>query len=179
MRVTFAILFALAALAAFGTRSAWAQGAAPGAPAPVPTMPSGVVAAGERPIHHAARNGDKAAVLRLLAADPTQRDQRSATGATPLHHAALNGDSGPLVALLAAGAKVDVRDGEGQTPLHLAAFATRTENVKLLLRAGADPQAKTDAGRDVLSMARKVRADETAGVISLWILKGCKADKPC
>ena len=25
----------------------------------------------------------------------------------------------------------------------------------------------------------KVRADEVAGVISLWVLKGCKAGKPC
>jgi len=28
-------------------------------------------------------------------------------------------------------------------------------------------------------MARKVKADEAAGVISLWMLKGCKAGKPC
>jgi hypothetical protein len=31
----------------------------------------------------------------------------------------------------------------------------------------------------VLSMARKVRADELAGIISLWILKGCQPGKPC
>jgi hypothetical protein len=31
----------------------------------------------------------------------------------------------------------------------------------------------------VLSMARKVRADELAGVVSLWVLKGCSKDKPC
>ena len=61
----------------------------------------------------------------------------------------------------------------------MAAFAARTANGQLLLEAGADPTLKTDTGRDVLSMARKVRADELAGVISLWILKGCKAGKPC
>jgi hypothetical protein len=61
----------------------------------------------------------------------------------------------------------------------MAAFATRTANAKLLLRAGADPHAKSEAGRDVLSMARKVRADEVAGEISLWILKGCSKEKPC
>jgi hypothetical protein len=49
----------------------------------------------------------------------------------------------------------------------------------MLLEAGADPLAKTDNGRDAGSMARKVKADETAGVLSLWILKGCKAGKPC
>ena len=57
--------------------------------------------------------------------------------------------------------------------------ALSTANARLLLRAGADPQAKTEAGRDVLSLARKVRADELAGEISLWILKGCSPEKPC
>jgi hypothetical protein len=31
----------------------------------------------------------------------------------------------------------------------------------------------------VLSMARRVRADELAGEVSLWILKGCTPAKPC
>lgn len=133
----------------------------------------------ESPIHDTARMGRRADVEQLLRADPKVRDARTAMGSTPLHYAALNEDSGPLKALIAAGASVNARDGEGATPLHMAAFATRTRNVKLLLEAGADPHAKTDAGRDVLSMARKVRADEAAGVISLWILKGCKAGRPC
>ena len=30
-----------------------------------------------------------------------------------------------------------------------------------------------------LAKARKVKADEAAGVLSLWVLKGCKAGKPC
>ncbi len=104
---------------------------------------------------------------------------RTERGATPLHYAALNEDSGPLLALIAAGANVNARDKEGLTPLHMAAFATRTKHALPLLQAGADPTLKTDAGRDVLSMARKVRADEFAGVVSLWLLKGCKPHQPC
>lgn len=133
----------------------------------------------EQPIHDAARLGTRADVERILKAAPAARDARTPLGSTPLHLAALNVDSGPLKALIAAGADVNARDREGATPLHMAAYATRTEHARLLLDAGADVAAKTEAGRDALSMARKVRADETAGVISLWILKGCKPGKPC
>jgi hypothetical protein len=133
----------------------------------------------EQPIHDAARIGSRKDVEAILKATPQARDARTPQGATPLHYAAMNADSGPLQALVAAGAAVNARDGEGRTPLHMAAFSTRTANGKLLLQAGADPTLKTDAGRDALSMARKVRADELAGEISLWILQGCKPGKPC
>lgn len=138
-----------------------------------------VLGMNEQAIHDAARMGKRADVEKILKAAPLARDARTPLGATPLHYAAMNEDSGPLQALLAAGAAVNARDGEGRTPLHMAAFSTRTANGKLLLQAGADPTLKTDAGRDALSMARKVRADELAGEISLWILKGCKPDQPC
>lgn len=128
----------------------------------------------ELPIHDAARMGTRADVERILTADPSMRDAPTpALGHTPLHVAALNLDSGPLRALLAAGAPVNARDRDGATPLHMAAFATRRENAELLLKAGADPLIRTHEGRDVASMARRVRADEVAGIVSLWLLRGC------
>lgn len=134
----------------------------------------------ELPIFDAARMGTQADVERILKADPAMRDVASLTlGSKPLHMAALNPDSGPLKALLAAGAHVNARDKSGATPLHMAAFATRSEHTKLLLKAGADPFIKTKEGRDVPSLARRVRADEVAGIISLWVLKGCKAGQEC
>jgi ankyrin repeat protein len=133
----------------------------------------------ELPIHDAARAGTRAEVEKLLKADPALRDARTGMGSTPLHYAALNLDPGPLAALIAAGADVNARDKEGNTPLHMAAFATRLEQTKLLLAAGADVNAKNELGRDPLSLARKVRADEVAGVISLWVLKGCKPRVAC
>jgi ankyrin repeat protein len=133
----------------------------------------------EQPIHDAARMGTRQDVEKLLKASPQSRDARTDLGATPLHYAAMNEDGGPLQALIAAGANVNARDKEGRTPLHMAAFSTRTKHALPLLQAGADPSLKTDAGRDALSMARKVRADEFAGVVSLWLLKGCKPAKPC
>lgn len=144
-----------------------------------PAAAEGALGANETAIHDTARMGNRAEVEFLLRATPQARDARTPLGATPLHYAAMNEDPGPLQALLASGAAVNARDAEGRTPLHMAAFSTRTANTKLLLEAGADPTAKTDAGRDVLSMARKVRADEVAGVISLWLLKGCQPGRPC
>ncbi|MCX7896471.1 MAG: ankyrin repeat domain-containing protein [Rhodocyclaceae bacterium] len=135
---------------------------------------------GELPIHDAARLGKRADVERILAQDPAMRDARTPQfGNTPLHYAALNEDSGPLEALIAAGAHVNARNADGATPLHMAAFATRVKHVKLLLEAGADPLLKTNEGRDVASLARRVRADEVAGVIAIWLLKGCKPQSPC
>ena len=147
--------------------------------APGPILAQAALGMNEQPIHDAARMGNRQQVEAILKATPQARDARAPLGSTPLHYAAMNADSGPLQALLVAGAAVNVRDGEGRTPLHMAAFSTRTANGRLLLEAGADPSLKTDAGRDVLSLARKVRADELAGIISLWILKGCKPGKPC
>ena len=130
-------------------------------------------------IHEAARSGTRAEIEALLKANPALRDARSPLGSTPMHLAATNADPGPLQALIAAGADVNARDLEGATPLHMAAYGTRARQARLLLEAGADPMAKTNAGRDPTSMARKVRADEVAGVISIWLLKGCKPGKPC
>jgi len=135
--------------------------------------------AGELPIHQLARDGSGAEISRLLKADPTARDQRTPLGSTPLHLAAMNPDRGVMAALLAAGADPNARDGEGSTPIHMAAYASRATHVRQLLEAGADPLLKNNQGRDATAMARKVKADEAAGVISLWLLKGCKAGKPC
>lgn len=133
----------------------------------------------DRPIHDAARTGTGDEVGKLLKADPRQRDVRTELGSTPLHLAAMNPDTSALKVLIAAKADPNARDNDGATPLHMAAYGSRAVHTQLLLEAGADPLAKTDNGRDAGSMARKVKADETAGIISLWVLKGCKAGKPC
>ena len=135
--------------------------------------------ANEQAIHDAARMGTDVEVMAIFKRDPAARDARTPLGSTPLHLAATNVDPAALKALIKAGANVNARDKEGVTPLHMAAYAQRTPHARLLLEAGADPAAKTNAGRDALSIARKVMAHETAGIISLWVLKGCQAGKPC
>jgi ankyrin repeat protein len=144
-------------------------------------LPAGaqVLGANDKPIHDAARLGSGAEVRGILAASPADRDARTGLGSTPLHLAATNPDISALKALIAAGADVNARDNDGATPLHMAAYTLRAAHAQLLLEAGADTTVKTNAGRDPLSMARKNMANEVAGVISLWILKGCKAGKPC
>lgn len=134
---------------------------------------------GDQPIHDAARIGSGDAVAVILKAQPAARDARTPQGSTPLHLAATNPDLGALKVLIAAGADPNARDAEGATPLHMAAYTQNAKHAQLLLEAGADPMAKTNAGRDPTSMARKAMANEAAGVISLWILKGCRAGKPC
>jgi len=133
----------------------------------------------DRPIHDAARVGSGADVAAQLKAQPGSRDQRTQQGSTPLHLAATNPDTGALQALIAAGADCNARDLDGLTPLHMAAYTQNARHARLLLECGADPYAKTNAGRDPTSMARKTMSNEVAGVISLWILKGCVAGKPC
>lgn len=136
-------------------------------------------AAAELPVHLVARQGDGDAMTTLLRADARLRDVRTALGSTPLHLAAMNPDISAMVALLAAGADANARDVDGSTPIHMAAYASRAGHVQKLLEAGADPLIKNNVGRDAAAMARKVKADETAGVISLWLLKGCKPGRPC
>lgn len=144
-----------------------------------PVLAQTTLGANEPPVFDAARLGTAAEMRKLLEADAAARDARNQLGATPLHLAATNADSGPLKALIAAGADVNARDKEDNTPLHLAAYAGRSEAARLLLEAGAEVNAKSTGGRTPLSLARKARADETAGIISLWVLKGCRPGKPC
>lgn len=138
-----------------------------------------VIGANDQPIHDAARLGSGKDVEKILKSNPAARDARTQHGSTPLHLAATNPDLSAMKALIAAGADVNARDSEGLTPLHMTAYTQGTKQAELLLQAGADPYAKTNAGRDPTSLARKTRSDEVSGVISLWILKGCKAGKPC
>ena len=98
----------------------------------------------------------------------------------PIFDAARLGSAAEVDKILKASpAMRDARNQLGSTPLHLAATNADSGPLKALIAAGADVNAKSTGGRTPLSLARKSRADETAGIISLWVLKGCKPGKPC
>jgi ankyrin repeat protein len=130
-------------------------------------------------IHDAARMGSGEDVAKIIKENPGMRDARTGLGSTPLHLAATNSDILALKVLLAAGADVNAKDMDGNTPLHMAAYTNRVENAKALLEAGADVNVVSTGGRTPMAMARKSRSDEIAGLISLWILKGCKSGSKC
>ena len=144
-----------------------------------PARADEVIGQNDQKIHDVARLGNGADMEKILKANPAMRDARTGLGSTPLHLAATNSDVGPLKALLKAGADVNAKDMDGNTPLHMAAYTNKIEAAKVLLEAGADVNAESSGGRTPLAMARKSRADEIAGLISLWVLKGCKAGSKC
>lgn len=142
-------------------------------------VPESTVTVGNQPIHDAAKTGTGEQIKALLAKEPALLNVKNSRGATPLHLAAINPNRTAIEALLAAGADINAKDEENFTPLHMAAFHRQADYALLLLEAGADVDAKTTSGRTPLSMAEKARADETSGVISLWVLKGCKPKQGC
>ena len=142
-------------------------------------MPAQRITQGNLEIHDLAKAGTGAQVQALLASHPELLNVKNVRGSTPLHLAAINPDPTAVAVLLAAGADVKAADEEGFTPLHMAAFHRQADYALLFLEAGADVNAKTTAGRTPLGMAEKARADETAGVISLWVLKGCTPGHGC
>ena len=106
---------------------------------------------GRSDLHYAARDGDLAAVRKLvsLGADVNLQDKQ---GWTPLHFAAQALSKEVTTYLLAHGASVDLVDCYGNTPLFKATFASRGDGsvIRALRTAGADPRKKNKSGVSAL-----------------------------
>ena len=117
----------------------------------------GVDRAGRTPLHHAAVDGDRAAVEQLLrdGADPSARDDDNNT---PLHFAAQGWHVEVADILIRAGAEVDAIDDHGNTPLCRAVFESRGRGdlIALLCASGADPLRTNQHGASPLSLARTI-----------------------
>ena len=112
---------------------------------------------GRSDLHYAARDGDLAAVEKVVSQgmDVNLQDKH---GWTPLHFAAQARSEDVVIYLLAHGASVDVEDGHGNTALFRATFASRGDGgvIRALREAGADPRKKNKSGVSALSLARTI-----------------------
>ena len=162
-------------------------------PMEAPPEPAGT------PLHQAVRQGDVAAVERLLAqgADVNATDEYGRTplhladdpkiaemllakgaslnapdntGNTPLHIAAVYGNVEVMKLLIVKGAEVNARAPvSGWTPLHSAALQGQLEAAKVLLAAGADPNAKASLGDTPLHFGAMKGYDQ---LVALLLDKG-------
>jgi hypothetical protein len=128
---------------------------------------SAVAWAGATGIHDAARLGDTAQVLSLIAGDAALVNARTGADETPLHFAAA-GDKRPIAELLlAAGADANARDSSGRTPLHIAAQHDDAELIQALLAAGANVNAADNRGETPLhGAARRFNPEAVAALLA-------------
>ena len=103
----------------------------------------------------AARGGDVADVMELLAANPSLVHAGGRDGRTPLHEAASCGRAAVAELLLSEGAHVDARADDGTTALHWAGAASWEKVAELLLRNGADVNARDKGGQTPLHWAAR------------------------
>lgn len=107
----------------------------------------------------AARNGDAAAVRRLLEEGGDPNAQGGQMGLTPLIVSAANGHREIVELLLTRGASLEAADSAGMTPLMNAVMFDQTAVVQLLLDRGANVNAQTrDGNMTPLMFARSSAA---------------------
>ena len=128
---------------------------------------------GAEEIHDAVKNGDLAAVQRILAGRPELVKAVNERGYTPLHIAASEGRLEIAAFLLEKGAELEAKNRTGFTPLFLAVLGKRQETVKFLLDKGADPNAQTRFQTTPLFTAAESGNVE---VIRLLLVRGAKVD---
>lgn len=128
-------------------------------------------AQGRTPLSDAVRDGDRAAVTRLLKS-PTAA-ATDGDGSTPLHWAAYRDDVPVAEMLLKAGARVNAANDLGATPLWAASQNGSDAMVRVLLAAGADPNLALLAGETPLMVASR---GGFAPVVAQLLAKGAKVN---
>ena len=126
----------------------------------------------EKPIHHAAYEGDLKKVKEIIDRDPNEINVQDAQGFTPLHLASGKGHIEIVEFLLNHGADIELEIFNGDTPLLVAARYARYgkyETIKTLLEHGAKVNHKDKHGRAALHDAAMYSGKE---VINLLISYG-------
>lgn len=93
-------------------------------------------------------------------------NQRGMTGDTLLHAAVIRGASEDIEILIAAGADVNAAGDLGNTPLHHAASRGLELIAERLLQRGADPSAKNEFGQTPAEVARVMKHERLAKVLT-------------
>jgi ankyrin repeat protein len=123
----------------------------------------------EKPIHHAAYEGDLKKVREIIEKDPSQINIQDSSGWNPLHLASGKGHIEIVEFLLNHGADTELENIHGQRPLWLAAKFGRYETIKTLLEHGAKVNHKDKHGRTPLHDAAMWSGEQ---VINLLISYG-------
>jgi ankyrin repeat protein len=117
------------------------------------------------PILEAARQGDRAAVRRLV----EQRADANAVepdGTTALHWAVRANDREMVALLLRAGARVTAENRYGVTPIRLAAINGSAPMIEVLLAAGASARTANAEGETVLMTAARAGAVDVVKLLA-------------
>jgi ankyrin repeat protein len=115
------------------------------------------------PLVDAAKDGDRARALRLVA--ETDVTAAEADGTTALHWAVRHNDLVLAERLLEAGADATAANRYGVTPLYLAALNGSADIIERLLAAGADPNEVGTEGETVLMTAAQTGVVEAVDVL--------------
>jgi uncharacterized protein len=110
--------------------------------------------AGDSPVTKAVKEGDLAAVRKLIASR-ADVNAASGDGSTPLLWAVHSSNVEMARALITAGAKVDTPNNYGITPLLDASSTGDAAMMELLLKAGADPKRTQPEGATALMAASR------------------------
>src|SRR5438552_6377731 len=113
----------------------------------------------------AAERGDRAAVLRMLAAKGADVNAPSPDGTTAIMWAASNDDVELVRALVRAGANVKAKNQLGTSALTEAAIIGSAPIINVLIKAGADPNTKNPEGETPLMAAARSGKVDAAKVL--------------
>ncbi len=118
------------------------------------------------PLVYAARDGDSAAALAMLAARPRVNvSQRTSDGTTALHWAVYHDDVRLVERLIAAGANVNAKNDYGSTPMSEAATTGDVRVIRDLLKAGADVESANADGQTALMILARTSNIEAARLL--------------
>uniref|UniRef100_A0A8C8DLY6 Inversin n=1 Tax=Oryzias sinensis TaxID=183150 RepID=A0A8C8DLY6_9TELE len=106
-------------------------------------------------VHAAAVNGDRSALIKLIAGEPSLRDHEDQFGRTPLMYCVLADRLDCAEILLKAGASVNKTDHSQRSALHLAAQKGNVRFLKLLLSRRANWLQKDLEGMTPLHLATR------------------------